>query len=64
MAIEWQCFKCKEKAIPTNVDLSYLGITRSAYALQCPKCKAAYIEEDFAMNIMARAEPVIEMKRA
>lgn len=64
MAIEWQCFKCKEYTVPENVDLTYLGITRSAYALRCPKCKAAYLEEDFVMNIMARAEPVIEMKRA
>lgn len=60
----WFCAKCNEKATDINADLTYIGVTRSAAALACPKCKTIYMEEDFATGVLPAAEGLLEKKRA
>jgi len=61
---EWECFTCKEKAVSGTIDMEYLGITRAAPGITCPKCKLSFIEEDIAIKTLVVAETLLEKKRA
>lgn len=59
---QWYCFKCKEETKQRRVRMTYLKITQRALALQCPKCGAAYITEEDAVEKISRGERDIESK--
>jgi len=59
---EWYCFKCREKVVTTDVEGEYLEVVRYVEALQCPKCKAAFLTEQTAMEVVRPGEEQIENK--
>ncbi|AEH60231.1 hypothetical protein Mzhil_0355 [Methanosalsum zhilinae DSM 4017] len=59
---DWICNKCGETAVETNVDMSYLDVTRPGPAVVCPKCNQMYLEEDM-MKTIKTAESILEEKR-
>ena len=59
---EGNCFKCKEKMQPAEIDMVYLEIENKTEGLKCPKCGASYITEEIAVGEMARGEKMIEEK--
>jgi len=63
-ATDWVCCKCNEKMVRSNIDMEYLGITRAAPGISCPKCKVSFIEEYIAGKTLVVAESLLEKKRA
>ncbi len=61
---DWVCYKCNEKLVRSNIDMEYLGITRAAPGISCPKCKLSFIEEYVAGKTLVVAESLLEKKRA
>jgi hypothetical protein len=59
---EWTCNKCGGGTVRGNIDLEYLGVTRLAPAVVCPKCMEAYIEEDIAAKTLVVAAMLLEKK--
>jgi len=60
---DWYCFKCKEKMTKAELKLSYLGVEDvKVEGIICPKCGAKYIEEEIAIDKVAKGEKMIEKK--
>ena len=59
---QWHCFKCKEEMKEASVRMTYLKITQRAPVLKCPKCGAAYITEEMAVEKISKGEQEIESK--
>lgn len=59
---EWTCNKCGGGTVRGNMDLEYLGVTRLAPVVVCPKCMNGYIEEDIAAKTLVVAAMLLEKK--
>ncbi len=59
---KWHCFQCKQKMIEAESLGSYLEITRLISCLKCPSCGAAYLTEQYAMEVVAPGEEQLEAK--
>jgi len=59
---EWTCNKCGGVTVRGNMDLEYLGVTRLAPVVVCPKCMNGYIEEDIAAKTLVVAAMLLEKK--
>ena len=64
LGIPWRCFKCEEKIVPANTDVTFMDITRSMYSMACPKCGLVMVEEPTALKTLAAAEGLLEAKAA
>jgi len=60
---DWVCYKCNERLVRSNIDMEYLGITRAAPGITCPKCRMSFIEEHVAAKTLVVAETLLEKKR-
>ena len=60
--MEWYCFKCKEKMLEGDVTVSYMEVIHFVEGLKCPKCKAAYLTEETAVEVVAKGEEEVEAK--
>jgi uncharacterized OB-fold protein len=59
---QWHCFKCKEKTVAGNLQMSYLEKRVPIGGIKCPKCGAAYLPEETVVGRVAKAEEMIENK--
>jgi NAD-dependent SIR2 family protein deacetylase len=59
---EWYCFKCEEKMVEKDILASYFEMEGDVRALQCPKCKTAYLSEQTTIEVVNEAEAEIETK--
>ncbi len=58
----WICDKCKEKLVPGQVKVSYLGGNFEVELLKCPRCNRVFISEDLALGKMLEVEKGLEDK--
>ncbi len=61
---EWICPKCNEKAVRASMYVSYMGITRQAPIIACPKCKHGFFEDYVVNKTLCTAMALFEKKRA
>ena len=61
---QWYCFKCKEKMVEEDIWMAYLEIVRTVPGLKCPKCNAAYLTEETAVEVVGKGEDDIDLKMA
>ncbi|MBI2954257.1 MAG: hypothetical protein HYY30_08090 [Chloroflexi bacterium] len=62
MAVEWYHFKCQERMVEENVEMTYLEVTSPVEALKCPKCGAVYLTEETVTQKVNNAEEMLEYK--
>jgi methionyl-tRNA synthetase len=61
--MEWYCFKCKEKMVEAEVNLVYGDMKLpGAFGVQCPKCGAEYLLEEFVLTQVNEGEKMLEAK--
>ncbi|MFC1907087.1 hypothetical protein ACFLW8_03265 [Chloroflexota bacterium] len=59
---DWYCFKDKEKMVESDVLMEYLDTINAIEGIKCPKCGAAYLEEEMVVEKVAQAEKMLENK--
>ena len=59
---QWHCFKCKEKMVETDVEMTYLEITNPIEGIKCPKCGVAYLLEETVVDRVNQVEEMLEKK--
>ena len=60
----WVCNKCNEKVVRASMYVAYMGITRQAPVVACPKCKEGLFEDYIVNKTLCTAMALFEKKRA
>ncbi len=61
---EWVCPKCNEKTVRASMYVAYMGVTRQAPVIACPKCKQGFFEDYVVNKTLCTAMTLFEKKRA
>ena len=60
--VKWYCFKCKEEAEPTSLQMEYLGMDFSMDGFKCQKCGMTYLDEETVKEKVLKTQKMIEEK--